>query len=124
MRRSFVAALMIGMVWSTGVARAETVSYNFVGKVNLVFGNPVNGVSPSLGDVVTGSFSYDTSAVGTTTVNHPGALSYAEAFPSFLSITLDGGTFHSVSSYDVRIENNNPYDAITLEDDNPLMNGA
>jgi hypothetical protein len=115
---------MTGIVWSTGVARAGIVSYGFVGKVNLVFGNPFNGVSPSLGDVVTGSFSYDTSVVGTTTANHPGALSYAETQPRFFSITLDGGTFQSVSSYDARIENNNPYDAITLEDDAPLMNGA
>lgn len=124
MPRTFVAALMIGMVWSTGVARAGIVTYDFLGRVNLVFGNRFNGVSPSLGDVVAGSFSYDTSVVGTTVPNHPGALSYAEARPSFFSITLDGGTFRSVNSYDVRIENNNPYDAITLEDDSPLMNGA
>jgi len=124
MRKIFVAALTIGMALSIGVARAGIVSYDFVGQVNLVFGNPFNGISPSLGDVVTGSFSYDTSVVGTTTSNHPGAMSYAEAQPRFFSITLDGGSFHSVSSYDARMENNNPYDAITLEDDSPLMNGS
>src|SRR5689334_19749504 len=124
MRKIFVAALTIGMALSMDVARAGIVSYDFVGQVDLVFGNPFNGISPSLGDVVTGSFSYDTSVVGTTTSNHPGALSYAEAQPRFFSITLDGGSFHSVSSHDARMENNNPYDAITLEDDSPLMNGS
>src|SRR6266576_824104 len=97
MRRVLLGPLMIGMVWSGVVARAEIVSYNFTGRVNLVFGNPFNGISPSLGDMVTGAFSYDTAVLGTTTANHPGALSYAEAAPKFFSITLDGGTFQSVA---------------------------
>ena len=91
------------MLWSGSVARAGIVTYDFVGTVNLVFGNPFNGISPSLSNAVTGSFSYDTSVVGTTTANHPGALSYAQAAPRIFSITLDGGSFHSVSSYDARI---------------------
>jgi hypothetical protein len=85
-------------------ALAEVVTHNFMGAITFVSGTPF-GLSPSIGQQVQGSFTYDTSlppAFDTGSI-----AGYIQPPPSGMSVVISGVTLQSQTNNSFQVQNNN-----------------
>lgn len=103
-------AVFLVLVSFVELGRAEVITNNFTGTITSVSGTPF-GLSPSIGQQIQGSFTYDTSqppAFDTGTV-----AGYIQSPPSGMSLVISGLTIQS--------ENHNSFQVIN-DDPSPLDN--
>jgi len=89
-------------LYSAGTARADILAYQFTCEITFVDGNPLE-LSLSLGDAVTGMFSYDPDfAPDYSSLNLAG---YTQAAPSGLTLEINGITLQSLGDSSFQVEN-------------------
>ena len=97
------SALFIILVCGIGSASAAVLTFRFTGSVTFVGGTPF-GLSPSVGQQVQGSFTYDTSlppAFDTGSV-----AGYIQPPPSGMSVVISGVTLQSQGNASLQVLNN------------------
>ncbi len=87
-----------------GVAGADVVNVEFTSTVNFIQNLPMFGISPSVGDVVTGSFSYDSNALDLE-LTDPEKGVYRTGH---LSVTISGTTFTNQMTPSASVLDNGP----------------
>jgi len=101
------SALFIILVCGIGSASAAVLTFRFTGSVTFVGGTPF-GLSPSVGQQVQGSFTYDTSlppAFDTGSV-----AGYIQPPPSGMSVVISGVTFRSQGDASLQVINSPGFD--------------
>lgn len=86
--------------------KGDVIRYEYAGTVSLIFGGSFYGITPEVGDPITGTFTYDTSIVGTQ--DGPYATIYEDPQSSQLGLTLRGITVTSDTGYRMEVYNNAP----------------
>ncbi len=97
----------------TTASQGEVVSYEFAGRVKLVFGAPFYGITPAVDDPVNGRFRYESSIVG---AQRDGVTYFDQPQSSQLGVTLRGLTIMSDRGYTISLLNNVGYDSIQMFD--------
>lgn len=123
MKTHLRSLLALGVWLAISPTFGAPAGYRFTGAVNLVFGNPFNGVTPQLGDSVTGQFSYDSAAATTNNINSSLAY-FAQNLPFSYSFTLRGVTFRTDGDFMIAIQNTRSYDQFALFDHSPAVGGV
>jgi hypothetical protein len=101
------SAFFIILVCGVGSASAAVLTFRFTGTVTFVGGTPF-GLSPSVGQQVQGSFTYDTSlppAFDTGTL-----AGYIQPPPSGMSVVISGVTFRSQGDASLQVINSPGFD--------------
>jgi hypothetical protein len=115
-------AVMSTLLMATAT-QADLISYEFTGSVKLTFGGSFFGVTPALGDPVTGTFTYDTSIPGVP--DGPYYSFYDQPQSSQLAVTVRGITISSDMGYTMSIAddvNNVPYDDFQIFNNGSRVN--
>jgi hypothetical protein len=103
---------LVGALSCPAFVIASPVEYRFTGAVTSYSGPPILGITPQVGDPISGQFRYETEV--TDIAPHPAVSRRLQLPPSYIEVLFQGVRFSNAGVFDTFVRNDVPEDAIWI----------